>query len=102
MCIKYVSRVAWACAGARAYLNNVTRAHTRPGGGRGDGWGLMQGLGRGSCSGVRRVGRTLADLTLARRGPTLATTLVRPRSEVLFLWSEDLFVRRRLRAAVGL
>jgi hypothetical protein len=39
----------------------------------------------------------LADLTLARRGPALAT-LVRPRSEVLFLWSEDLFVRRRLRS----
>ena len=39
---------------------------------------------------VRGVGGTLADLTLARRGPTLAT-LVRPRSEDLFLWSEDLF-----------
>ena len=43
------------------------------------------------------VGRTLADLTLALRGPTLAT-LVRPRSEDLFvdrrpfLWIEDLFV----------
>jgi hypothetical protein len=36
-------------------------------------------------------------LTLARRGPTLAT-LVRPRSEDLFLWSEDLFVRCRLRS----
>ena len=38
-------------------------------------------------------------MTLARRGPTLAT-LVRPRSEDLFLWSEDLFdfVRRRLRS----
>jgi len=31
------------------------------------------------------------------RGPALAT-LVRPRSEDLFLWSKDLFVRRRLRS----
>ena len=33
---------------------------------------------------VRGVGATLADLTLARGGPTLAT-LVRPRSEDLFV-----------------
>ena len=46
---------------------------------------------------VRGRSETLADLTLARRGPALAT-LVRPRSEDLFLWSEDLFVRRRLRS----
>ena len=52
------------------------------------------------AGGSRRqgVGRALADLTLARRGPTTLATLVRPRSEDLLLWSEDLFVRRRLRS----
>jgi len=48
----------------------------------------------------RKGGRSgfLADLTLARRGPTTLATLVRPRSEDLFLCSENLFVRRRLRS----